>query len=246
MNDKDNNDDKSTRKPWKRNNTRSATSSTSISSIVTGSSNVFINSSSSTTTPAFETAQDPSSLSGDVGKKIDEYIELALGAVSTRVDTLYRERMVLITQSEKKLATMIGESTRHLASLEKQLETITKLTDQSADTQSNLQDEVKYIKGNAISALAIFVSFFAFITITLNVFSKAGSVVSAAVLVLIFWCLLIGFNLIIAIQFKVLSNSKVIWACLGGVIFLSISSILALYYFSPELRGVKIIFQMAT
>lgn len=246
MSDKDESAGKSTRKPWKKTSPSSATSSVNVSSSVTSSSNVFVSANNSTTTPVFESTQDPSALTGDVGKKIDEYIELALGTVTKRVDALYRERMVLITQSERKLATMIGESTKHLESLEKQLSTVTELTNRSADTQSDLQEEVKYIKGNAISALAIFVSFFAFITITLNVFSKAGSVVSAAILVLIFWCLLIGFNLIIAIQFKVLANSKVIWACLGGVIFLSISSILALYYFSPELRGVKIIFQMAT
>lgn len=240
MTDKDENSGRSTSKKWGKANPSSASTSTA------GSSNVFINNNSSTTTPSFETTQDSPTLTGDIGKRIDEYIELALGTVSTRVDALYRERMVLITQSERKLATMIGESTKHLESLERQLNTITELTNKSANTQNELQEEVKYIKGNAISALAIFVSFFAFITITLNVFSKAGSVVSAAILVLIFWCLLIGFNLIIAIQFKVLSSSKVIWACLGGVIFLSISSILALYYFSPELRGVKVIFQMAT
>lgn len=245
MTDQENSATKGTKKGYKKPNPSSTTSSVSSSNIA-NSSTVFISNNSSTTAPIFETTQDPSALSGDVGKKIDDYLELALATVSKRVDALYRERMVLITQSERKLANMIGESTKHLESLEKQLTTITDLTNKSADTQSELQEEVKYIKGNAISALAIFVSFFAFITITLNVFSKAGSVVSAAVLVLIFWCLLIGFNLIIAIQFKVLSNSKVIWACLGGVIFLSISSILALYYFSPELRGVKFIFQMAT
>jgi hypothetical protein len=216
----------------------SSSSSTVSGSINTGPTNT---SSSSGFNPRIE----PHTTS-DVNKQIEDYIDIALGTVATKVEAIYKEKMVLINQSEKKLAGMISNSTLLLKDLETKLNTVTALTNRSIEIQNKLEDEIKYIKGNAISALAIFVSFFAFITITLNVFSKAGSVVSAAILVLIFWCLLIGFNLIIAIQFKVFSGSKVIWCSLGGVILVSVLAVLGLYYFSPELRGVKTIFLFST
>lgn len=219
--------------------------SISSSSSSTVSGNIYTNPNNTSSSSGFNARVEPHSVS-DVNKQVDDYIEVALDAVASKVDAIYKEKMVLINQSEKKLAKMIGDSTALLTDLEAKLNTVTELTNRSIEIQDNLQEEIKYIKGNAISALAIFVSFFAFITVTLNVFSKAGSVVSAAILVLIFWCLLIGFNLIIAVQFKVFSGSKVIWFSLGGVILVSVLSVLALYYFSPELRGVKAIFLFAT
>lgn len=225
----------------------SISSESTGSSFIGGSSSssVFVGGGTKSSAPVIDPSKDLSSVATDVNRRVDEYIEVALESVAVKVEALYKERMVLINQSEKKLTGMINQSTKMLGQLEGQLNAAAALTNESVKTQGELQEEIKYIKGNAISALAIFVSFFAFITVTLNVFSKAGSVVSAAVLVLIFWCLLIGFNLIIAIQFKVLSNSRVIWFSLGGVIFISIAAVVGLYYFSPELRGVKIIFQFA-
>ncbi|WGK92326.1 hypothetical protein [Pseudomonas migulae] len=217
----------------------------SSSSSSTSSGNIYSNPKNTSSSSDFNTRIEPHPVS-DINKQVDDYIEVALDTVATKVDAIYKEKMVLINQAEKKLAGMINNSTTLLKDLEAKLTTVTELTNRSIDIQNTLQEEIKYIKGNAISALAIFVSFFAFITVTLNVFSKAGSVVSAAILVLIFWCLLIGFNLIIAIQFKVFAGSKVIWCSLGAVILVSVLAVLGLYYFSPELRGVKAIFLFAT
>lgn len=218
---------------------------TSSSNSSATSGNIYTSQNNTSNSPVFNDRGElqPSS---DVNKTIDDYIEISLDSVAAKVDAIYKEKMVLINQSEKKLAKMINGSTVLLKDLEAKFITVTDLTNRSIEIQDKLESEIRDFKGNVISALAIFVSFFAFITVTLNVFSKAGSVVSAAVLVLIFWCLLIGFNLIIAIQFKVLSNSKVIFVSLGGVILISVLAILGLYYFSPELRGIKPIFLIAT
>lgn len=243
MSDKDKNEHSSSDKKLaeflkKFGTTSSSTSSTASGNFTTGPTKT-------STSSGFNPRVEPRSTT-DRNKQIDEYIEVALDTVTTRVEAIYQEKMVLINQSEKKLSGMINNSTLLLKDLEAKLGTVTELTNRSIDIQNNLQDEIKYIKGNAISALAIFVSFFAFITVTLNVFSKAGSVVSAAILVLIFWCLLIGFNLIIAVQFKVFNGSRIIWFSLGGVILVSVLAVLGLYYFSPELRGVKQVFLFST
>lgn len=181
-----------------------------------------------------------------LSKKIDDYIQVSVSAAAAKVNQVFNDKLVFIQQSEKKVSQMLIKSEALMSSITLSLEKVNDLTTNSVKTQAELQEEVKYIKGNAISALSIFVSFFAFITVAINVFSKAESVVSAAVLVLIFWCLLIGFNIMISVQFKVFSNIKLIWFALGFVIFVSIFSIVGLYWFSPELRGVRYIFRFVT
>lgn len=181
-----------------------------------------------------------------LSKKIDDYIQVSVSAAAAKVNQVFNDKLVFIQQSEKKVSQMLIKSETLMSSITLSLEKVNDLTTNSVKTQAELQEEVKYIKGNAISALSIFVSFFAFITVAINVFSKAESVVSAAVLVLIFWCLLIGFNIMISVQFKVFSNVKLIWLALGFVIFVSIFSIVGLYWFSPELRGVRYIFRFVT
>lgn len=181
-----------------------------------------------------------------LNKKIDEYIQVSVAAAAAKVNEVFTEKLVFVQQSEKKMSQMLSKSEALMGSITLSLEKVNALTDSSVKVQAELQEEVKYIKGNAISALSIFVSFFAFITVAINVFSKAESVVSAAVLVLIFWCLLIGFNIMISVQFKVFSNVKLIWFALAFVIFVSVFSIVGLYYFSPELQGVRYIFRFVT
>lgn len=219
--------------------------STSSSSSSTISGSIYTHQNNTSSSSVFNDRVEPQS-SADINQRIEDYIEISLGSVVGKVDALYKEKMVLINQSEKKLTGLINSSTTLLKDLEAKFTTVSNLINKSVETQSALENEIRDFKGNVISALAIFVSFFAFITVTLNVFSKAGSVVSAAILVLIFWCLLIGFNLIIAIQFKVLSDSKAVFFSLGGVILISILAVLGLYYFSPELREGKPIFLIAT
>jgi hypothetical protein len=173
----------------------------------------------------------------------DEFVQLAVASAAAKVDSLFNEKVVFLDQAERRVKKMLDESTKLMASIQAGLESSKKLTEKSLQTQQELQEEVRSIKGNAISALSIFVSFFAFITVAINIFSKAESVVSASVLVLIFWCLLIGFNIIISIQFKTVGSSKSLWASLLFVIFVSVSSICVMFFFSPELRGVKYVFK---
>ncbi|WP_338660223.1 hypothetical protein [Pseudomonas bubulae] len=181
-----------------------------------------------------------------ISRKIDEYIQVSTAAAAAKINEIFTEKLVFVQQSEKKVSQRLESSEALIASINLSLENIKSQTSNSQKLQAELQEEVKYIKGNAISALSVFVSFFAFIAVTINVFSKAESVVSAAVLVLIFWCLLIGFNIMISVQFKVFSNVKIIWFALAFVIFVSIFSIVGLYYFSPELQGVRYVFKFVT
>lgn len=181
-----------------------------------------------------------------INKKVDDYIHAAVSNAAAKVDELFQEKVAFMQQSEKKVSQMLEKSTQLVSTITKSLDSVNELTGKSVEMQLELKEEVKYIKGNAISALSIFVSFFAFITVAINVFSKAESVVSAILLVLIFWCLLIGFNVLISVQFKVFQNVKLVWFALGFVIFISVVSIVIMFYFSPEMQGVRYIFRFVT
>jgi hypothetical protein len=182
---------------------------------------------------------------GDPRKNIDEYAQLAINGAAAKVEQLFNEKIVFLDQAERKVHKMLSDSTKLMSTINAGLETSRKLTESSLRTQEELQGEVQSIKGSAISALSVFVSFFAFITVAINVFAKAETVVSASVLVLIFWCLLIGFNILISIQFKTIRGGWLSICSLIFVILVSVLSILAMFYFSPELRGVQYVFKFS-
>lgn len=235
---------------------KKARSDTTVSSVSSASSTIQINSQSAIQSSGSIRANTPGGSPGSPGssgsdafrdfnidRKIDEYVQIAISGSAAKIDALFNEKIVFIQQAERKVTKMLDESTVLMGSITKSLEAAGKVTESSVDLQQKLQDEVGYIKGNAIAALSIFVSFFAFITVSISVFSKAESVISAVGLVLIFWCLLIGFNILISAQFKVFDNVRLIWFSLGFVIFLSVSTMVGLYLYSPEFQGVRYIFK---
>ncbi|MFP3369298.1 hypothetical protein [Pseudomonas sp. SIMBA_068] len=156
--------------------------------------------------------------------KFEELAAVAANIAAAKAEQAVSARLSAANQAQKKTASMLNEATAMLNSIKSGLET-------SSRMQAQLEADIANIKGNAISALSLFVSFFAFITVTINVFGKADSVFSAAVLVTIFWCLLVGFNLIISLQFKVIASSRAAWLGLAFVLTLSVSMILLLYFF---------------
>ncbi|UVM23819.1 hypothetical protein [Pseudomonas wadenswilerensis] len=175
----------------------------------------------------------------DMQEAVDQYTQAAILSATNRLEALFNEKVVFLNQAEEKVSAMLDRSTSLVKSIEGSLEVSKRLTEKSMQTQDEVQREVKEIKGNSIAALSMFVSFFAFITVSINVFSKAGSVVSASVLVLIFWCLLIGFNILISLQFNVLKNTGVAWFTLVLVAAVSASSIMVMYYAAPDLLLAK-------
>ncbi|SMC57999.1 hypothetical protein [Pseudomonas sp. URIL14HWK12:I5] len=201
-----------------------STSSSSVSSnIPTASSNP---------SPQVSTSVDSEI---DANKKIDDYMQVAFAQVNAKLDELYKEKATFISQAERKVAKMLRDSTGMMNSIQASLDSARELTEKSIETQIRLQEEVSSIKGNAVSALSIFVSFFAFITVSINVFSKAQNVAAACGLVLVFWCLLIGFNVLIGWQFNTLRHSGIAWFVLVVVLFLSFVSMIAMYHFAPDL-----------
>lgn len=174
----------------------------------------------------------------DVSELLDEYSTRAALEAFSRTKELIAERLIFVDQAQEKVSKMLEESTLLLEDSTSKLDTIrvglersAKLMDESMAAQETLSREVATFRANAISALSMFVSFFAFITVTINVFSKASSAVSAAVLVLMFWCLLIGFNVLISLQFKTLGGGKVLWGALFFVILISFFSVFVMHYF---------------
>lgn len=172
---------------------------------------------------------------GSIHEYLDEYAAQAAAKAAARIELLVNERLVFVEQAQKKVSRMLDESSKLMGSIKTGLERSQELTDRSIETQEKLSDEVASIKANTISALSIFVSFFAFITVTINVFSKASSVISASVLVLVFWCLLVGFNILISLQFKKASADKSLWFALGVVVLVAFGAIFGMYIFFPEL-----------
>lgn len=166
---------------------------------------------------------------------LEEYAAQAAAKAAARIEVLVNEKLVFVDQAQSKVSKMLDESSRLMETINTGLEVSRKLTDESINTQKRLEDEVASIKANTISALSIFVSFFAFITVTINVFSKASSVISASVLVLVFWCLLVGFNILISLQFKRVSTDRSLWIALVVVVGVAFFAIFGMYFFFPEL-----------
>ncbi|WP_313645892.1 hypothetical protein [Pseudomonas sp.] len=170
-----------------------------------------------------------------VQEAFDNYTQAAIINASNKIEALFNEKVVFINQAEKKVSLMLDRSTGLVKSIEKSLETSRVLTEQTLNTQAEMRGEISAIKGNAVAALSMFVSFFAFITVSINVFSKAGGIVSASMLILLFWCLLIGFNILISLQFNVLKNTGVAWFVLILVAVVSSGAIAVMYYASPDM-----------
>lgn len=174
-------------------------------------------------------------LPNSVQEALDKYTQAAVVNASNKIEAMFNEKVVFLNQAEEKVALMLERSTALVKTIETSLETSTKLTEQTLNTQGEMRGEIAAIKGNAVAALSMFVSFFAFITVSINVFSKAGGIVSASMLILLFWCLLIGFNVLISLQFNVLKNTGVAWFVLLVVTVVSSGSIAVMYYASPDL-----------
>lgn len=196
-----------------------------------------VNGSSSTAKPVINmpgNAIDPPPSDGN-SISLDEVAALAAKLATARAEQIINERLSSANQAQALTARMLNDATDMMGKATKMLETITTGLNASSEMQERLEADVANIKGNAVAALSIFVSFFAFITVSINVFSKAGSVVSASALILVFWCLLVGFNVVIGWQFNTLKNSGVAWFLLVLVSCLSVFAVVGMYYFSPEL-----------
>lgn len=161
----------------------------------------------------------------------EEIATMATSIAMAKAEQIVAERLAAANQAQIKTAKMLADATNMLNTIKSGLDTSSKM-------QSQLESDVANIKGNAIAALSIFVSFFAFITVSINVFSKAGSAVSAAALVFIFWALLVGFNIMIGWQFNTLRYSGIAWFALILVSSTSMIAIGVMYYVSPEMLAV--------
>lgn len=135
---------------------------------------------------------------------LDEISSLAAKAAARRAEQVINERLSAANQAHELTTKMLEDAAKMLSDASQMLQDGTKMLgaitaglNNSSQMQEKLESDVANIKGSAISALSIFVSFFAFITVSINVFAKAGSVVSASALVLIFWSLLVGLNLLL-------------------------------------------------
>lgn len=199
--------------------------------------------SSSTISPPNESPGVTSqpNLTNNLNLNLDDISALAARAGARRAEQLLNERLSAANQAHELTTKMLDESTKVLSeagsmldSCAKMMESITAELNSSSTMHKELEGEVANIKGSAISALSIFVSFFAFITVSINVFAKAGSVISASALVLIFWSLLVGFNVVIGWQFNTLKNTGLAWFLLILVSGLSVLAVVGMYYFSPE------------
>jgi len=158
----------------------------------------------------------------------EEIASMAASVAVAKTEQIVAERLATTSQAEAKTAKMLAEATSMLASIKGGLETSVKM-------QGQLESDIANIKGSAIAALSMFVSFFAFITVSINVFSKAGSAVSAAALVVIFWSLLVGFNVMIGWQFNTLKYTGIAWFALVLTAVVSVVAIGVMYYLAPDM-----------
>lgn len=181
------------------------------------------------------TGSSDDELPNSVQAALDKYTQAAIVNASNKIEAMFNEKVVFLNQAEKKVSLMLEKSTSLVRTIEVSLEASTALTEQTLNTQAEMRIEISAIKGNAVAALSMFVSFFAFITVSINVFSKAGGIVSASMLIFLFWCLLIGFNVLISLQFNVLKNTGVAWFVLVLVAVVSSGAIAVMYYASPDL-----------
>lgn len=192
---------------------------------------------SSTVQPVVNIPAIDNDISRADGKTIspDDVAALVAKLATARAEQVINEKLSSANQAQALTAKMLRDATNMMNQATTMLDTITLGLKSSSDMQDRLEADIANIKGNAVAALSIFVSFFAFITVSINVFSKAGSVVSASALVLVFWCLLVGFNVIIGWQFNTLKNTGLAWFLLLLVSCLSVFAVVGMYYFSPEL-----------
>lgn len=169
----------------------------------------------------------------DFEAMLERYADRAFARLVADVERRHADKFVYIEQAQGKVARQIDQSEKMLKSLETGLEMSTGLIDKAIKDQRDFESEISSVKANAITALSIFVSFFAFITVSINVFSKAANVVSAMVLLTVFWCLLMGFNLLIAMRFKANGGGRAYWIALVLVVLVSFASIAFAGYVSP-------------
>lgn len=156
--------------------------------------------------------------------------ELAMANLNHRIEELYRWNQSTISETQNKTIKLLDKSSEVLSESAALLAENKAALEESKKLQEQLATEVGLIKGSAVSALAIFVSFFAFITVSINVFSKATDVFSGAALVAVFWFLLLGFNILIGIQVGAFPSRRLslLW------VFLSVAfsfGVVALLYF---------------
>ncbi|HEK1007157.1 TPA: hypothetical protein SMP92_000394 [Pseudomonas putida] len=211
---------------------------------VKGSGTITSSFSTGTANPITSATAAPASSSGRLFEqgqsehgsiKVEEVAALAAKVAAARAEHVINDRLSAASQAQALTSKMLTDATNMLEDATRLMESITTGLNSSSKMQEQLEMDVANIKGNAVAALSIFVSFFAFITVSINVFSKAGSVVSASALVLVFWCLLVGFNIVIGWQFNTLKNTGVAWFLLMLVSCLSVFAVVGMYYFSPEL-----------
>ncbi|WP_438282801.1 hypothetical protein [Pseudomonas alabamensis] len=175
-------------------------------------------------------------VSTDAGAvKPDDLMKAVAKVAAANAERILNERLTSANQMQVRVSDMLKEGTDMLESSKTLLDEINNGLSKSTEMQGRLEADISNIKGSAVSALSIFVSFFAFITVSINVFSKAESVVSAAALLLIFWCLLVGFNVVIGWQFNTLKNTGLAWFLLMFVSVLSVFAVIGMYHFSPEM-----------
>ncbi len=205
----------------------------------TSSSTRIRQTSSSSSTDFIEIQKSGNAL--DIKATLEAYAQAAMAKLAADVEKQYADRLAFIDQAQKKAEENLQKATNMLTSIDTGLKASSKLTEATTKTHEEIlshvdkvKDEVATVKANAISALSIFVSFFAFITVSINVFSKASTIISAVSLVLIFWCLLVGFNILIAIQFKALELNTKAWLGLGTIIALSFFSSFIILAFVPD------------
>ncbi|MFG0497753.1 hypothetical protein ACF8MH_10580 [Pseudomonas sp. YQ_13] len=165
--------------------------------------------------------------------EIDNYLTKAFSTLHAKADEIGRSAAYL-KQSEKKITERLLESQNKIGEVDERLKKADEVLEQLGVSQKKIVDEVQLIRGNAVSALSIFVSFFAFITVSINVFSKAGSLTVGAVLVLLFWSMLVGFNVLIGWQFGTIKNNAMALVVLVFVAILSVFSLVLMYHWAPE------------
>ena len=176
-------------------------------------------------------------------QEVDEFFKDTLISLQAQADDLAKSTM-LLKQSEKTASNLLRQSQKQMDELEVRLAEANEALSKSHGVQAKLLDEVQTVKANAVSALAIFVSFFAFITVSINVFAKAGSIVSGAALIVAFWAMLVGFNLLIGWQLNTIKNNLMAFWLLFSVMVISVGALLVMYSFAPnDINAAKMVLE---
>ncbi|MEN5141103.1 hypothetical protein [Pseudomonas juntendi] len=177
--------------------------------------------------------------------EMDAFLKDSLTALQAKSDDLARNA-VFLKQAESTIRQMINQSQSQMQDVESRLAAVNSALNESGRLQAKLVEEVQTVKSSAVSALSIFVSFFAFITVSINVFSKAGNVFSGLALVMAFWSMLVGFNILIGWQLNTLRNNALAFWLLFAVAVLSIGSTIVMYAYAPdEIKSPKAVFEQA-